>query len=828
MPTMILDKLINYAIASNDVNMEFEIKFGKYSRLSSNLTQKIFFNIMAIASGKSRSYQLIDETFYDDIRLRVIYADSALVKNMFDNPANISTESINKLVSTHKAQGKSITRFIKKEKIRQIKPVRTPNYKADIVIENILDEHAAKTKIGNTAPKLRKYKMRCSWVDGMWRFDCTIALIHDLKSGKCAVFYEAEIEYINSSKAKYEQLLEKTGELINAVTTIIECSSFSNPVDIPIKYGMFNSVVTLERIDLAKLEAANYAVVDKADGERKFVQVDSKGNVYQFNPTEVIPDKQSMGKCSLKNTLIDCELVDGVFYAFDLLFCAGKDYRSHNLPERLGALSKVVGSLGKKFKVKKFYLDNVFANAKKLWDNRAKLVPYELDGLIFTPIRGAYVGNLPNLKFKPKVSIDVRVMYNRRDDFTEFYPHSYPIVRDGQVINEYADRKSGKVFYKRRFNLNDSTLKSMNVVNKYGALGISGHLDEVKQNMIDIVEMEYDPATSKWIYLRTRPDKEVPNAYKTVLSAITAIKDNITIGDIGKLKHKKSVYERIGGETASCFSPIGFNFDASSITGELCRFYSEAYCNMLNSAKGKSILVLGCDACLLNGLINSNYADITIIEDNCLEVYGCSKSEGYMGLLETVGLTGTKKKINIIWGDSVAIKAYNKQGRGLLSNALKSNKQKFDTIFINSFESCLIESNKFSKKKYDGVMSIVKQLLKPSGKLMGIYLSADQIMKCVAKPCIITRNKDLHPLWKLNTTELKKYKKADLFANVPQMLEIKRLRNSFVAECQPVVFDANIASLVKEAKCGSIKSLSKERLGQYDSIIASLTKYFIV
>jgi hypothetical protein len=147
MPTMILDKLINYAIASNDVNMEFEIKFGKYSRLSSNLTQKIFFNIMAIASGKSRSYQLIDETFYDDIRLRVIYADSALVKNMFDNPANISTESINKLVSTHKAQGKSITRFIKKEKIRQIKPVRTPNYKADIVIENLLDEHAAKTKI---------------------------------------------------------------------------------------------------------------------------------------------------------------------------------------------------------------------------------------------------------------------------------------------------------------------------------------------------------------------------------------------------------------------------------------------------------------------------------------------------------------------------------------------------------------------------------------------------------------------------------------------------------------------------------------------------------
>lgn len=833
-----LDKLVTYAIEHfADESMEFEVRFGKYSRISSNLSQNTFFQILALASGKSKTYQMIDETFYGDIRQRIIYNDEAksqpLIKKVFDNTASVAIADVKNVLSALRADSPSITKFISKDKIMRVKP--TPNYKAEIVSENILNESEAKSQM--QSPKLKKHKMRCSWVDAMWRFDTTILLIHDLKTDKCGVFFEVEIEYIAGKSNKFEQVSYKMNELINAVTTIIEClpcRGKTNTQSIQVKYGMFNSVVTLERKDLATLESANYAVVDKADGERRFVQIDGNGNVCHFNPTDTIPDKISLGKSALKNTVIDCELEHGVFYGFDLLFCNGQDYRSYNLPTRLAALTKVVAGLvksikGAKFKTKTFYLSNVFAAAKKIWDTRAKF-NYELDGLIFTPISGAYIGNLPNFKFKPKVSIDVRIMYNQRDDFTEFYPNSYPIIRGDRVINEYTDYKTKKLYYKSRFTLTDNTLTSMNVVNKYGVLGMSGKIE--LPNMVNIVEMEYDPKTKLWEYLRTRPDKETPNAYKTVLSALMAIKDDITIGDIGKLKHKKSLYERIGTVDKNCFSTIGFKFDSSNISSEVCSFYSSAYSNLLNSTNKKSIIVLGCDMCLLNGLLNSNFALITIIENSCLEVYGEAKSEGYTGLCEQVRLRNLKtaQKINIVWGNPFTLKAYNKQGATVLKSEMSA--KPYDAVFINSLESCLVSSANsnvvFSKSTYDGFMQRLKSILNPKGIMMGTFLSADKIMACLNKPCVLLRNKDLHPLWKLQIKPLTKYKKDDLFLNKPQMLEINRVQNSFVAEHQPAVFDSNIKKLIPGVKCNSMKSLSDQRLNVYDSVIANITKYFII
>lgn len=845
---MSINKLINYAIQNTSHSMEFEIRFGKYNRFSSNISQIIFFHILSLSGNVGKTYKLIDETFYENTRKRVSYEDSAnILKNLFETNKsaltksntkldNISASDINKIVSTYKPN-KCETVFVSKNKI--MRGNVAPNYKAEIVNEQTTTSIPNQSTLAK--PTMRKYKLRCSWLDEMWMFDTTILLIHDLKSDKCSVFYEVEIEYntllmIKSpNKYSYEQILDKTINLITSVTTIIECGKSHNTLlETEIKYSIFNSVVTLERRDLGKLEMSNYAVVDKADGERRFVYIDNKSSVYQYNPTEGIIEKTLIGSVvGVKNALIDCELVGDVFYAFDLLFDDAIDYRTHNLIERLNLLKKVIGALNKgsyksktaKFKTKTFYLDNVFTTAKKIWDNRAKLFPYELDGLIFTPIRGAYVGNLPNYKFKPKVSIDVRVMYNQRDDFTEFYPHAYPIVKNGQTINEYKDNATGKIYYKQRFSLNDSKLKSMGVVNNYGSLGVVGRFDEVKRNMVDIIEVEYDTNMHKWVYLRTRPDKEVPNAYKTVVSAINAIKDDITIADIGKLKHKKSIYERIGDDDKSCFSPIGFNFDASSITSELCDFYSAAYQNLFNGVKGKSILVLGCDTCLLGGLLQSNYTDITIIEDNCLEVYGEVRSEGYIGLLEQLANSGSKKSVNIIWGDSVNMLAFNKQGRGVLSKMGKC-----DTIFINSFEKCLIDGAKFSKSRYEKFMVNIKKSLKHAGHLVGMFLNADSVSKHLTKPCILTRNKELHPLWKLHANNLVKYKNKDLFANQPQWLKIRRMRDSFVSEKQVVVFSENILEVLdsKKIKCGAMKSLSDVKLDQYDSVIANITKYFII
>ena len=54
---MNLSKLINYAMSHGkdntcEYNMEFEIRFGKYSRVSSNIKQNIFFKVYNRANGK--------------------------------------------------------------------------------------------------------------------------------------------------------------------------------------------------------------------------------------------------------------------------------------------------------------------------------------------------------------------------------------------------------------------------------------------------------------------------------------------------------------------------------------------------------------------------------------------------------------------------------------------------------------------------------------------------------------------------------------------------------------------------------------------------------
>ena len=81
---MNLSKLINYAMSHGkdntcEYNMEFEIRFGKYSRVSSNIKQNIFFKVYNRAIGK-KSYKLTDETFYDNkdknpIRQRIVFDD---------------------------------------------------------------------------------------------------------------------------------------------------------------------------------------------------------------------------------------------------------------------------------------------------------------------------------------------------------------------------------------------------------------------------------------------------------------------------------------------------------------------------------------------------------------------------------------------------------------------------------------------------------------------------------------------------------------------------------------------------------------------------------
>lgn len=857
---MNLSKLINYAMEhgsenTSNYNMEFEIRFGKYNRISSNINQNVFLQIYHKSTGK-KTFQYINETFYDTkdkdpIRQRIIYNDNNnLIKNMYDKPDTIDQDTINKITEIYRKIPSDKT-YISKNKI--MKSEISNIVKAEIVGENNHIQYN-----DSTIEKLKKHKFRCSWLEDMWNYDITILLIIDQINDKSGIFYEVEIEYNHSSVIKnkytFDDILDATTKHINHITTIIDCNKIYD-VELEIKYSLFNAVQTMERSNIEILQNALYSVVDKADGERRFIYIDKLGNIFHFNPTDGFINKMPLVKntnIKIHNTLIDCEMIDinntKIFYGFDLLFFNNLDYRNYNLNERLKLLNQTINELhkvdkssGYKYDIKKFYITDVFKNAEKIWKNRDKLFPYNLDGLIFTPIRGSYIGNLPNLKYKPLISIDVRLMYRKDIDFTEFYSHGHPQEIRGNIVNAYTDNKTNKIYYKSRVSLNDDKLKYIGVLNSNGILGSSGRINNLP-DMIDIVEMEFDPESRHWKFLRTRPDKEVPNAFKSIVSALNAIKDNITIDEISKLKHIKSPFENVSG-IDECFIKSGFNFVNNSISSPVCSFYNYVFKNIIDSLKCDNILVLGCDMCLLNALISSRCKNILIIESNCLEVYGETKSEGYMGLLEILKLNKSPKNINIIWGDiniSNGLKSYNKSDQSELN---KYKKSAFDSIFIYSFENAIWNSDKFDKSRYEKYMNNLK--LYVTTNIIGLFLSGDKILSHLDRQdCLLLRNKELHPLWKVyvNHRNISKYKKnIDIFKikEKIKMVEIQKIQNSFIQQYQPIIFEENINNVltlsgIKQLKINNIKSFytdykksENEKLSEYDCIIADLNKYFI-
>lgn len=655
----------------------------------------------------------------------------------------------------------------------------------------------------------------------------------------------------------------------DAIITTIECAR-NTALDVELRYSIFNQVITLERKDLSKLTHCKYSVTEKADGERVFIYIDNKKNVYKINPTNIILDKIPLAKLqkSLKisNTLIDGELIDDkLFLGFDLLYFAEKDYRNFNLKMRLKYLQEAISELNKlkiniNFKVKTFYFPkngtNIFTHAQNAWNNRAKLFPYNLDGLIFTPVKGAYQGNLPNLKWKDKHSIDVRIMYNAQYNFTEFHPHTIPYTRKGtsEIANAYTDHGTGNIYYKRRLNTNNeknnSKYKQMNLVSVRGDLGISGKLKgaEHLKNMVDIVEIEYDPQLSQWIYLRTRPDKQKPNAYKSIISVLDAITDNITIGEISKLKYKQSPYELL--EVADCYTDIGFNFISPDIS-DICQFYINVYDNILSKQTGETILVLGCDLCILR-VVAKHYKNILIIEPNCLEVYGEQQSEGYMGLLEQAKIAGINA--TIVWGHSEisnGLKAFTKSGQNEIDAFMKKHKTA-SVVFINVFSHMILPSSsnflyssskipdiKINKDMFD---KTIKNLKSMSKTIVGLFLNGTQVIKYLERQdCLLMKNKELHPLFRLYLSATKNnYITTDIFKekNIT-MMEIQRMQNSFMTQYQPLVFNKNINDTFKDAglkikECKSLKSFYPDykkkygALSEYDIIIADITNYFII
>ena len=82
---MNIDNLIYQALQSNDPDMEFELRFGKYGRISSNIQESMFREVLKLTQGK-KIYTYIDEDVLPGskgVKKRTIYENSALTEQMF-------------------------------------------------------------------------------------------------------------------------------------------------------------------------------------------------------------------------------------------------------------------------------------------------------------------------------------------------------------------------------------------------------------------------------------------------------------------------------------------------------------------------------------------------------------------------------------------------------------------------------------------------------------------------------------------------------------------------------------------------------------------------
>ena len=891
-------------------NIEFEIRFGKYGKISSNLNINIFREIIFFCKTLKKSsikYSYINDILYksSQYRKRIVIVDD-IINKLFDkiNNTEVSVNDLNDIIKQISNKS-SITKYIKKEKIFNDRSNIFNNVKIDLVNELSYD-----TISTTLSPIANRHKFRCSIYNDIWIYDLTILLYIDEKTKKCNIFYEVEmelnIEKIKNKSNSFNIIYDSAVLNINSITNVINCIDSDNNIEREILNNVHNSVVTLEQKNIQYLKNAKYAICDKADGERKFIYTDNC-NMFHINPSEDLIEKKLIRKMKkseitkIKYCLLDGEMVETsdnnfIFYGFDILFYNNADCRSYNLVKRLELLNTCISTINNdkdkndtqtketyKFNIKKFYLGDITNKAEYLWNNKKKMFPYNLDGLIFTPINSSYIGYLPILKWKDKHSIDIRIFYNKNDDFTEFYSHGRPIIKQDKfnvnkmvTINEYKTNKG--IFYKNKvlINGNDKPIqkfKDLQLINRNGILGMRGKLYDKNgvqlNNMEDIIEVEFLYNEKKWIYLRKRDDKNSPNAYLSILSVLNAVVDNITTKTIKSIRYEESIYEKIGMLNKNCFTDIGFNFIKSS--SNINKFYSQCLTQMLNLYDSnilENILILGCNKQILCGLYkylcdikdkiikSKKKINIIILENNCLEVFGNVNSEGYVGLYVCYEFLKNKLKqlnidkninIQIIWTDVNIYQTIHGKNKNIglyienLQNPIIKKIQlsdiylkKYNIIYINNLEytyfnkkECVMNNN------IDENIANIKKMLHVDGILIGLFLSDTEINKELTnKKCIVLNNGDMHPLYKLHN------KNNNISGNI-QLVQIKRSQNNFFNEYQPLITDKFIIESFKKnnfkkINCNTLMSLYSNfnkidniTLSEYDLVISNITKYII-
>ena len=820
MNKFLVDKIKDYIPVKNTLEEknsfnEIEIRFSEINQNINNLTKETFMKIYDVFSknNEPKNEIILDYIFKKNINKDFFNNDSRNHKYMKKYTYNGSFKKVTENFNILDFNPEKNNTFQKLEYM--LKEKKNQNQKDYVRITHSLEKdltdfvlnHKDSNKIhkGNKPFDIIRMKNRYVFdLDENFKLDMTLVKTYTPAHLKLK---NKEVEYIVELELKN---VGETDEMINNLKKNINniLGSYFDQQEYLMNLKPMNPQ-TLSKPDLVFLKKYKYTVTDKADGERTFL-IFLKDEIKLINPKTKEQITTYENKTGLFNTIIDGEYLEKTneFLGFDILFYGSpnkgyRDTREFNLEKRLQFLGRVINFYVKKqkdlklnIKMKKFYF-NIFDDAKYIWENKDKLFNYELDGLIFTPIEQSYTDSLsdikkPVFKWKPKLSIDVRVEYNNREGFTYFHYNN----KQGSTWN-YHTRGLNENLYKNiikkdikhgRWQTTDkaiiNNLKEYNIgyvtKSKTGKdiiyLGFEGYpndYSEIKRinTKYDIVEYEFDFKLNRWVAIRLRTfDKEDPNAYMTIKNIVEVILNYISLDDIYDIKNMS--IENIG---------LLYDFTKDNIKRKNWRIFNNYVKLKMYNEVSKKInvnyhLELACGkGGDIQKLEKNGYKNILAIDSSKNELY---EKKGYEERLLRMGYIKEdyyyKKgdiKFTLVHGDvSKSIKDFkcglsgeeNEKLKKFFENVPEEWKG-FDTISImfsiHYLFGDFVGDDKpwnSNKQQLEGLMNNFK-LIKKGGIVFGTYLNGfnmdKKVMEFIHNGDMMYRIEHLHE----NKKEIKNY-----------------------------------------------------------------------
>jgi hypothetical protein len=264
--------------------------------------------------------------------------------------------------------------------------------------------------------------------------------------------------------------------------------------------------ISIERVHFKILKKNEYVVCEKTDGVRHLLVStlfgDKKVCVIFNRAFDMTVVSLNMPKSAYQGTILDGELVDKTFLVYDAITVSGASVKDSNLHKRMETAATLVsGILRMKtdqitVNVKKFYN---LKNYKEFITEHLPSVPYNIDGLVFTPVNECIKSGTHEtmFKWKPRDNNTIDFQFKRWDQQQKWGMH---VIEKGKLVFE-------------------------------SELSFSNAPEWITEDCI--VECQYmcDEHPRWWKPLNLRNDKTHPNNRRTFYRTLVNIKENIQIGE---------------------------------------------------------------------------------------------------------------------------------------------------------------------------------------------------------------------------------------------------------------------------------------------------------